>query len=429
MKRIKKLIAAASSLAVLLTMSACGDAAATPTDTKPQSSIESSVTDASEQQSSQETSKPQSTPAESDASPQESSKQESSKQQSSKQESSKQESSKQESSKQESSKQESSKQESSKQESSHAESSSSQKKAPIESITLSDKKLTLYVDGTYRLRFSVSPENADQSSLVWRWSDDSILTVVSDGTITAHKIGKATITIRSDNGVSNVCEVTVKERPPEPLHDEAPEVAGPAVSSDWFNDAVFVGDSVTSCLSIYCGDNLGDASFLYSVGLGYHSALWDLNATGNIHPLLNGEKVTVDEGIKKIGKKKVFIMMGMNDFAYGIDDTIEAMKTLTDRILAKSPDVQIYMQSVTPLISSIHRDDALNNENIAIYNNKVKEVCLQRGFIYVDVAYAVSDDKGNLIDDYCVDPNYMGLHLSQTGCQKWIEYLKKHVQK
>lgn len=37
-----------------------------------------------------------------------------------------------------------------------------------------------------------------------------------------------------------------------------------------------------------------------------------------------------------LGSKKVFIMFGMNDIGlYGIDDTIENMKTLTSRIKEK----------------------------------------------------------------------------------------------
>ena len=175
--------------------------------------------------------------------------------------------------------------------------------------------------------------------------------------------------------------------------------------------------------------SLGDAYFLYSVGLGYHNSLWDLNYRNAVHPTVKGKKVTVDEGIRILGKKKVFIMFGMNDLGYGVDSTIEAMKKLIDRILAKSPDVQIYIQSMTPLLSTIHRNDGLTNENIVKYNKKAREYCLQKGFIYVDVASAVRDSSGCLIYKYCIDPNYMGLHLSPAGCEQWVNYLKRHVSK
>ena len=201
---------------------------------------------------------------------------------------------------------------------------------------------------------------------------------------------------------------------------------GHYVDPEWFDDAVFVGDSVSVKLQNYVEPDsmLGDAEFLCAVSLGYNNSLWELDRKGNVHPLYKGKKVTVDEGIKQTKKKKVFIMLGMNDIGMGVDFAIDGMKTLTDRIMEKNPGVQIYIQSVTPMLKNTKRSDQLNNKNIALFNEQAKEICKQRGYEYIDVASSVDDGHGNLLYDNCGDSGYMGLHFSNAGCEKWVKCLK-----
>ena len=144
--------------------------------------------------------------------------------------------------------------------------------------------------------------------------------------------------------------------------------------------------------------------------------------------LMFPEKYTVDDGVQMLGSKKVFIMFGMNDIGlYGIDDTIENMKTLTSRIKEKSPDVEIYIQSVTPMLENMQLKD-LNNKSIDEFNIKLKAEAEKLGYKYLDVASVMKDEKGNLIPEYCSDPEAMGIHFSDDGCKVWVEYLKQNVE-
>lgn len=208
----------------------------------------------------------------------------------------------------------------------------------------------------------------------------------------------------------------------------APTPAGTAVDASWFDDAVFVGDSVTLKLSYYADNgSLGDAQFLCAGSLGYGNALWDLYREGNVHPFYNGTKVTVDDGLRQINPNKIFIMLGMNDIGlYGVNDSIENMKTLTSRIEAKCPSAEIYIESVTPMLADSQLRD-LNNRTIAEFDEKLQAVCAERGYRYMDIASVVSDGYGNLVYEYCSDASAMGLHFSDAGCYQWVEYLKTHV--
>ena len=192
---------------------------------------------------------------------------------------------------------------------------------------------------------------------------------------------------------------------------------------------MFVGDSVTLKLSYYADNgSLGKAEFLCAGSLGYGAALQDIDVDGNVHPTYEGEKYTVDDGVQMLGSKKVFIMFGMNDIGlYGIDDTIENMKTLTSRIKEKSHDVEIYIQSVTPMLENMQLKD-LNNKSIDEFNVKLKAEAEKLGYKYLDVASVMKDEKGNLIPEYCSDPEAMGIHFSDDGCKVWVEYLKQNVE-
>ena len=102
------------------------------------------------------------------------------------------------------------------------------------------------------------------------------------------------------------------------------------------------------------------------------------------------------------------------------------MKTVTTRLAEENPDTVIYIQSVTPMLENMQLTD-LNNTTIKEFDEKLKEVCAEKGFKYLDVYSAVEDGSGNLVPEYCGDPEAMGLHFSDEGCAKWVEYLKNHV--
>ena len=320
--------------------------------------------------------------------------------------------------------QESSKPEqSSKPQSSGQTSKEEKKDIPVSKVNISHSSVTMYEGRKFQLGCYLEPAEATDRRFSWYWSDASVISVDSTGLITALKPGTVKVTAKTPAGISAECTVTVKEKP------AGGKLTGITVDPSWFDDAVFVGDSVTNALYNYSDNGwLSDADFICSVGMGYHSALWDINAQGNLHPVYYGKKVTTDEAVRLSGRKNVFIMLGMNDLGiYSPEVTVEHMLELCDRILAKSPDVQIYIESITPLIASMDNRSSLNNRNIARYNELAAQACDERGYVFVNVAEVVSDGKGNLKDELCFDPNYMGLHLNYAGCQIWVNYLMSHV--
>ena len=81
----------------------------------------------------------------------------------------------------------------------------------VQEVTLSQKELTLHVGELSALTATVSPTDATDKTVSWSTSDVSVASV-SDGVVTAKKIGSATITAGAGNKTAT-CRITVVATP------------------------------------------------------------------------------------------------------------------------------------------------------------------------------------------------------------------------
>lgn len=81
-------------------------------------------------------------------------------------------------------------------------------KVEVESVVLSDEKVTMQLKDKYDISAKISPANAAEPMLYWESSDTSVVTVKS-GVVNAVGEGKATVKAFTGNGVSDVCEFNV----------------------------------------------------------------------------------------------------------------------------------------------------------------------------------------------------------------------------
>ena len=232
-------------------------------------------------------------------------------------------------------------------------------------------------------------------------------------------------------------------KPTEPQPTAKPTVYEPAdmsgavpkserVDSGYFDSVVFVGDSISLKLTNYEAsmDVLGKADFITAGSLGSANALWDVNRSDSVHPKYQGQKRLIEDSVALSGKSKVYIMLGMNDIAlYGIDKSVSNMETLIGRILAKSPNVKIYVQSMTPITSNskILKSTGHCPANIDKYNSKLLAMCQSHGWYFLDVESVMKTADGYLIPSYCSDASNLGVHFTSKGCEAWVEYLYTHT--
>ncbi len=228
-------------------------------------------------------------------------------------------------------------------------------------------------------------------------------------------------------------EAPPETAPPEPfvqpdMTGAVPE--GPRVDSSYFDDVVFIGDSISLKLTWYesAMNVLGNAQFLTEGSLGSGNALWYVSDASR-HPKYNGQKMLLRESVPLTGAKKMYIMLGMNDIGvYGVSGAVANLVTLVNAIRANAPDIQVFIQSMTPTTSTSYLCRNKHTiENIISYNKALLQACLDNGWYFVNVASAMYDEYGYLRMDYCSDPGNMGIHFSNAGCAAWVEYLYTHA--
>lgn len=248
-------------------------------------------------------------------------------------------------------------------------------------------------------------------------------------------VSSSSVKVNAQQGTEpSAVQTTEPSKATEPATTAAKNPDG-SVKPEYFDDAVFVGDSVTLSFSMYVEsqreqgiDCLGDAYVLSAGSLSYTNSAFPVGSENCVLPVYQGVQQPLEDSIAQLGAKKVYIMLGMNDVgAYDIDSVMTNVTTRIGMIKDKSPDAKIYLQSVTPLVAS-KQGEYLNNEVIRSFNERMRSYAEQNNYPYLDIYSVLADENGYLREDYCSDPDGMGMHLTMAADAAWEEYLLKHPE-
>lgn len=141
----------------------------------------------------------------------------------------------------------------------------------------------------------------------------------------------------------------------------------------------------------------------------------------------------IDSRVYVYNPSKVFILIGTNDLIrdISIDDTINNINMIIDKIKKNRPFCKIYLESIYPINNSdddIIDHDMVNekrdNKIIKVMNKRLKEVAENENIVYIDVYSSLIDSDGNLGIDYTID----GIHLSKEGYKVVTEIIKKYIE-
>ena len=246
---------------------------------------------------------------------------------------------------------------------------------------------------------------------------------------TTHQTGETTSPEDTQTTQENQDGQNGEEAPAKTDTVPVPESA--PVDASWFDDAAFVGDSVSVTLANYNSSygTLGKAKFFCSVSLSQTNALSYQAGNERLpeYPAGSGQHPRIEDGIAASGAKKVYLMLGMNCIASGVDRVSQDLVTLVSKIQEKSPGIAVLIESVTPMTADSPRaDGSLNNFTIQEFNEKMKAICQEKQWYYVNVAEAVTGDQGALKAEYSGD-KAMGIHFNYDGAAAWANYLLTHV--
>ena len=227
----------------------------------------------------------------------------------------------------------------------------------------------------------------------------------------------------------------VKERPPYGLLPESERA-----EDSWFDDALFVGNSVLGNLKAYVisqrmGEEpncMGKAVFMNVNTISYASSVGEIHAKALPLSLDGLGNCTIEEAVAYTGARKVFLTMGYGDLVYYPNDIPYTMKNVAELVRrireANGEDMEIYLVSVTPRTANFDGQQ-VNQARFDAFNAALLEFASdsENRCWYINAAEPLKDETGHLKEEYCMDMYKEGIHLHPEGCRIWVDTFYTHT--
>lgn len=189
------------------------------------------------------------------------------------------------------------------------------------------------------------------------------------------------------------------------------------VDDDYFDDAVFFGDSRTLGISDYSGLN---ADFFCENGMTIYKLLDENGVMFQKTEVKSNLNHVLQE--KKYGK--IYIMLGMNELGYrNTAYFLEQYGLVLEQLKQWQPQAVIFIQANLHVgRTKDNPETEFNNININDKNAAIATLANGRDTFYLDINPLFTDDEGYLNDDLTFD----GVHLYADGYITWKNFLKEH---
>ena len=205
---------------------------------------------------------------------------------------------------------------------------------------------------------------------------------------------------------------TTETTQPETTEPETLEFQ--TVTEDYFDDALFIGDSRTQGLQLY--STLDNATFYAATSMsifGIMDSTETVDGVTGIRNLLQS---------KQFGK--IYIMFGINEAGYDTDAFVERYGQVVEEIRGYQPDAIIYVQGIMYVTAAkAAAEPVFSNDNIRKKNEGLKDLANGEDIFYLEVNDNLNDGQGNLPEEYTGD----GVHLKASYYSLWRDYLLEHA--
>lgn len=188
--------------------------------------------------------------------------------------------------------------------------------------------------------------------------------------------------------------------------------------SEYFDDAIFVGDSLTEGIKHY--DVMSNTTVLAGTGVNLDSIY-----TKQVIKTGDGDaKISIMDAVAAAKPGKIYLMMGANSLDYQEEDFLRGYGRIVDSLQQMHPDAVIYVQSIMP-VTKAYADSRPNfsNERIDRLNLQLSQMAKEKGVYFVNTAESVKNGEGALPAEASSD----GIHFGTTYYRKWFDYLREHT--
>ena len=188
------------------------------------------------------------------------------------------------------------------------------------------------------------------------------------------------------------------------------------VPREYFDDALFIGDSRVTGVELYSGwDNL---TYYAEGGMTVYSMFQSKTAQAE------GQTLTIEEALRKRSFGKIYLEIGINEMGTGtVDSFMEAYEAAVDHLRELQPDAILYVCGIMYVEQSKSESDPIfNNPAIQERNDRIAALADGENIFYLDINEVVTDETGNLNPDYTWDE----VHLLGKYDVIWLEYFSSH---
>ena len=197
-------------------------------------------------------------------------------------------------------------------------------------------------------------------------------------------------------------ETAVTEQTTEP---PAPQSVFVESGPEYFDDALFIGDSRTVGIKLY--GTLKNADYFCDQGL-MVSRIDESTV----------ENATVWDKLRKKQYAKIYIMLGINEIGNDIEGTTAKYRRLVDGVKELQPDAVIFLQANLH-VASYKEDAVINNDRLNALNANLQAMADNSKVYYLDVNGQFDDENGALKEDLTSD----GVHVLAKYYTDWCTWL------
>lgn len=190
------------------------------------------------------------------------------------------------------------------------------------------------------------------------------------------------------------------------------------VDDSYFKDALFIGDSRTVGIAEY--GELKNATFFANTGMSVYNLLDKTTSVPSVG------KVKLDDLLSRKKFGKIYIMLGINELGYNLNNTAKKYKEIIEYIENKQNNAIIYIEANLHVTKEKSDSDKIfNNKNIDKLNREFAKLANNKTIFYLNINEKFDDENGNLKSDYTHD----NVHIYAKYYKEWSEWIKQHAIK
>lgn len=199
--------------------------------------------------------------------------------------------------------------------------------------------------------------------------------------------------------------------PTEPPTDPPDPFAG-AVSEEWYDNTLLIGDFNTAGLRDSA--RAGSADYFCSSNMGVFN--WDEETASDDH----FDDQDLESLLAAKTYDKIIINLGINNCGYPTSSLINAYSGLVNAVQNAQPEAKIILHGIMLVTSNYAGDlDYFTPSHIGSINEEIAELADGVNIYYINVNESFADASGYLLSSVSTD----GCHFTTSGYEDWAKLM------